>query len=75
MISAEDGQRGSTYRRGLCSWGAVDYINRPYTATVVRQRIINTNLLHTRRQEDDGHPHQPGLTGRRRAARWMLSHR
>ena len=58
MISAET---GSGYIDRAFELGAVDYINRPFSATVVRQRIINTILLHTRRQEDDGHPHQPGL--------------
>ena len=48
MISAET---GSGYIDRAFELGAVDYINRPFSATVVRQRIINTILLHTRRQE------------------------
>ena len=48
MISAET---GSSYIDQAFELGAADYINRPFSATVVRRRIINTILLHTRRQE------------------------
>ena len=48
MISAET---SSSYIDQAFELGAADYINRPFSATVVRRRIINTILLHTRRQE------------------------
>ena len=48
MISAET---GSSYIEQAFELGAADCINRPFSATVVRRRIINTILLHTRRQE------------------------
>ena len=48
MISAET---GSSYIDRAFELGASDYINRPFATSIVRRRIINTILLHTKKQQ------------------------
>lgn len=48
MISAET---GSSYIDRAFELGASDYISRPFAASIVRRRIINTILLHTKKQQ------------------------
>ena len=48
MISAET---GNAYIDRAFSLGASDYISRPFAPVVVRHRIINTILLHTKKQQ------------------------
>ena len=48
MISAET---GSAYIDRAFELGASDYINRPFATGIIRRRIINTILLHTKKQQ------------------------
>ena len=48
MISAET---GSAYIDRAFELGASDYINRPFTTGIIRRRIINAILLHTKKQQ------------------------
>lgn len=48
MISAE---MGSAYIDRAFELGASDYINRPFATGIIRRRIINTILLHTKKQQ------------------------
>ena len=48
MISAE---KGSAYIDKAFKLGAADYVSRPFVPSVVRRRIINTTLLHTKKQQ------------------------
>lgn len=48
MISAE---KGSAYIDKAFKLGAADYVGRPFVPSVVRRRIINTTLLHTKKQQ------------------------
>ncbi len=48
MISAE---MGSAYIDRAFELGASDYINRPFATGIIRRRIINAILLHTRKQQ------------------------
>ena len=48
MISAET---GSSYIDRAFELGASDYISRPFATSVIRRRIINTILLHTKKQQ------------------------
>ena len=48
MISAET---GSSYIDQAFELGAADYINRPFATGIIRRRIINTILLHTKKQQ------------------------
>lgn len=48
MISAET---GSAYIDKAFKLGAADYVSRPFVPGVVRRRIVNTALLHTKKQQ------------------------
>ena len=48
MISAE---MGSAYIDRAFELGASDYINRPFATGIIRRRIINAILLHTKKQQ------------------------
>lgn len=48
MISAET---GNAYIDRAFTLGAFDYISRPFAPAVVRHRIINTILMHTKKQQ------------------------
>ena len=48
MISAET---GSAYIDKIFKLGAVDYVSRPFVPNVIRRRIMNTVLLHTKKQQ------------------------
>lgn len=48
MISAET---GSAYIDKAFKLGAVDYVSRPFVPNVIRRRIMNTVLLHTKKQQ------------------------
>ena len=48
MISAET---GSAYIDKTFKLGAVDYVSRPFVPNVIRRRIMNTVLLHTKKQQ------------------------
>lgn len=48
MISAE---MGSAYIDKTFKLGAVDYVSRPFVPNVIRRRIMNTVLLHTKKQQ------------------------
>lgn len=48
MISAET---GNAYIDRAFTLGASDYISRPFAPAVVRHRIINTILMHTKKQQ------------------------
>ena len=48
MISAET---GSAYIDRAFELGASDYISRPFATGIIRRRIINTILLHTKKQQ------------------------
>lgn len=48
MISAET---GSAYIDRAFELGASDYINRPFATGIIRRRIINAILLHTKKQQ------------------------
>ena len=48
MISAET---GSAYIDKAFNLGAVDYVSRPFVPNVIRRRIMNTVLLHTKKQQ------------------------
>ena len=48
MISAET---GSTYIDRAFKLGASDYVSRPFVPGVIRRRIMNTVLLHTKKQQ------------------------
>lgn len=48
MISAET---GSAYIDKTFKLGAVDYVSRPFVPNVIRCRIMNTVLLHTKKQQ------------------------
>lgn len=48
MISAET---GSAYIDRAFELGASDYINRPFATGIIRRRIINTILLHAKKQQ------------------------
>ena len=48
IISAE---MGGSYIDRAFELGALDYISRPFAAGVIRRRIVNTLLLHTRKQQ------------------------
>ena len=48
MISAE---MGGSYIDRAFELGALDYISRPFSAGVIRRRIVNTLLLHTKKQQ------------------------
>lgn len=48
MISAET---GSAYINRAFDLGASDYISRPFVPGIIRRRIVNTILLHTKKQQ------------------------
>lgn len=48
MISAET---GSAYIDRAFQLGASDYINRPFVPGIIRHRIINTILMHTKKEQ------------------------
>ena len=48
MISAET---GGAYIDKAFKLGAADYVSRPFVPSVIRRRIMNTVLLHTKKQQ------------------------
>lgn len=48
MISAET---GNSYINRAFELGASDYISRPFSPDIIRRRIVNTILLHTKKQQ------------------------
>lgn len=79
MISAE---MGSAYIDKTFKLGAVDYVSRPFVPNVIRRRIMNTVLLHTKKQqlhERAGRPLLPAGEKHRadgrypRATRWSAA--
>ena len=44
-------ETGSAYIDKAFKLGAVDYVSRPFVPNVIRRRIMNTVLLHTKKQQ------------------------
>lgn len=44
-------ETGSAYIDKAFNLGAVDYVSRPFVPNVIRRRIMNTVLLHTKKQQ------------------------